>query len=342
VAHDPALAVPLAYAVSRAATFASWRGEAMAWLESCAAVEGDPRVAPADRASWWEERARQRVMNRDPTASAMAQHALGLHRVLGNHTGIFQSLIAIVRATQSDDPSLPALCDELQDLATRHPEWPLRSRLSLAGALAHACALRGDDEGRLAHRVRERDLAASGGLPLLADAADTNIVFALRALGRHHEALAHADTLLRRMGHQESLNVAYAWLGRLGALVSLERWNEVHGDVPQAGAVLRRFGLPLLSNLLAAVAAEEGRPRTAALLIGHAHRSYEAAERAMDSECLQQLADAEAAARAALGNALFEHLVERGTALDGEAAEQVFRAPEDAPSSSATPAPQTL
>lgn len=330
VAHDPALAVPLADAISRAATFVSWRNEACVWLESCAAVEGDPRVAAADRAAWWEERARQRVMNRDPSACQVGYRALELHRALGDPTGMFQSIIAIVRGSTVPGPDLPALCDELESLAAQHPEWPLRRRLALAGALAHACTLRGDHEGRLAQRLRERELACAGGLPLLADAADSNVVFALQALGRHEDALAHATALLDRIGSQETLNVAYAWLGRMTGLVSLQRWNELGAETPRALAVLRRFGLPQLSNLMAWASVSQGRPRAAALLIGYTHQAYAAAGRGMDAECVRQLAGAEAGARAVLGAAEFERLVQEGRTFDDATAERVFVAAEDA------------
>lgn len=323
VQHDPALAVRLAHVVSRATTFVSWRPEALAWLESCAAVVDDGQVRDADRALWWAERARQYVIGREPQASATARRAFELQRALGDEAGMLDAVIAMIRGSLEAHAELPTWCDELEGLAARHPEWPPTAALKVAGALAHACHVRGDTEGKLAQRLREHELATRSGKPLLADVAETNIVAALHQLGRDDEALARANALLARIGSQESLNVAFAWLGRIGALVSLNRWSEVRADVPRAHALMQRFRLPVLADVFAIIAGRQGRPRAAALLIGHAHSAYAAAGRALEPQSLEHLAEAEAAARAALGTALFERLVDEGRGLDDAAAESI-------------------
>jgi hypothetical protein len=229
------------------------------------------------------------------------------------------------------DADLLQHCDELQALAARHPEWPPLTELEVVGALAHACHLRNDYEGKLAHRLREQELALRLGRDSLAEVAETNIIAALQQLGRHEEALARADALLARIGGSESLNVAYAWQGRISLLMLLRRWDEARADLPRVLPLCRRFELPILTDLFAWMAAHEGRPHAAALLIGHARRAYADAGRGMEADALGHLAEAEALARPLLGDAEFAHQVALGQGLDAAAAERIAVQPEDAP-----------
>jgi len=333
LANEPVRAVEMAVWVSRAGSFSTWRLETLRWLESCEAVVEGGTIPPLLRAQWWSERGRQWVMNRNPRARAMNERALDMHRALGDDTGEFLALGCIVRASLEASDDLEEICAAMRTLLARHPEWPLSQSLSLAAVEALACDLRGDHEGRLRHRLMEYDLACRLGRQVSADAADTNVVAALVKLGRHEEALARSGALLERLGNSDSINAAYAWNGYLGSLLALGRHDEFRAAAPRAARVLRKFGLPVLTDQYAVLVAQEGRAHDAARLIGHARSAFKATGMAMEEATRNNLDRAERIVRASLDETTFDKCVAEGRLFDNATADRIALGPPEGPTS---------
>lgn len=86
----------------------------------------------------------------------------------------------------------------------------------------------------------------------------------LGKLGRHGEALARSSTILERLAGSDSGNAAHAWHGHLGSLLALRRFDAFRAAAPRAASILRKLGLPLITDQYALVLAEQGvriRPR---------------------------------------------------------------------------------
>ena len=323
LANEPAGAVEMVNDVVRVASFSAWRHEAQRWLESCESVVESGTLPPLLRAHWWRERARQCLMRRDPRARAMGQRALELHQGLGDDASEFLTLGAIVRASIEDSDDLEALCAAMRALLAQHPEWPLKSSVSLAGAEARACELREDHEGVLRHRLTEHELASRDGWQAMADAADTNVVAALVGLARYDEALARSRTVLERLAGSDSGNEAYAWHGHLGSLLELRRFDEFRTAARLGAGVLRKNGLPMLTSQYAALLAHEGHADDAARMIGHARSAYQACGMAIEGPTLHNLEHAERVARASLDETTFAVRLAEGRGLDDAAADRL-------------------
>jgi predicted ATPase/DNA-binding winged helix-turn-helix (wHTH) protein len=329
VSHHPALAAEMAPAIAKAATFSPWRRETLAWLQSCEAVIDDPRVTAQQRAAWYLEYGRQMAMSRQPRARAVATRARELYLALQDSLGVFLANSAMVRASREPSDDLGELCAQMEALLECHPEWPPRLSGLLAGTQAFACELLGDWENHLEHRMREAELARRTGQAVTADAAETNVIFALHKLGRCEEALARSTALLARIGDSDSENAAYAWENHTAALIELGRFAEVRALAPQAVAVLRRFDLPHFADQAALMLALERHPRNAARLLGHAHQAYESRGRRLEDSCAANLARIEALVRDALDDATYKRLVAEGRALDEAAAGHLLQQPDD-------------
>jgi len=157
----------------------------------------------------------------------------------------------------------------------------------------------------------------------MADAADTNVVTALSELGRNEEALARSRTILERLAGSDSGNAAWAWHGHLGSLLALGRFEEFRFAAPRAASVLRKHGLPLITDQYAVLLAEQGRAHDAARMIGHARSAYQACGMAIEAAHLGNLERAERLARASLDDAIFTRRVAEGRLLDDAAADRL-------------------
>lgn len=315
--HDAALAVALAPRIAMMATFSSWRGEALQWFETSAALLDDATVDDAVRAEWWTELGRQRVIARHSGADEASLRGRELHQRLGNDLGVFMADIGIVRsgATFAEGGGLDTLAQELQQLHDRHPEWGPRTSAVLAGTLAYICRTRDDEEGALRYRIQELEMATRGGLVNAIDSAASNIVATLLNLGRPEEALPRCQELLARIGDQDNINSAYTWCYLLGALARLGRGDEARATLPRVMALSRRFGIPSGLEELAPVLLQERRPRASALLVGHLLRAYRDADAVVRADAASSMAGLEGPARQALGDAGFEALREAGEGM---------------------------
>ena len=329
--------VELACQTAYSATFSYLRVQAMRWLEQCEPLAEHPDTPAPLRARWWRERARQWLMSARPEARAMAERALAISRDIGDDHGEFESLSSLVRQRVGSLQEATAWCEAMRALLARHPEWPAVRALLLAGAESYLCVIRGDSVGLLRCRQRELELALLNGDQNNADAAQSNVVFALQDLGRHDEALAQARALLTRMGDSQAGNAAYAWTGLVTSLRALGHAGEFRAVLPRAAQVLRLHGLPLIGPQCALLLAAEGRWEAALQLTGHTRARYVAAGMTMTDEEIAALTALEQQVRAELGDSRADVLLAEGMALDEAAADSLVLTP-PLPSSSTTKA----
>jgi len=327
--------VMAATATAFVAVFTAWRLEAMQWLESCEPLAEGPEMPPPLRVRWWYERSRQWLVSKHKDARTMAERALALARESGDELGEFNALSILVRAPGEPDETLPSLCEAMRALLARHPEWGPARAYSLAGAEARACDRLGDVEGLLRCRLRELELVRQLGDEAGATGVETNVVFALQALGRHEEALVRSRELVARLGDSDVGNAAYAWTGHFVSLQALGRFAEFRAVLPRAGRVLRVHGLPLLAPQCALVLAAEGRSTEALRVLGHARALFAAKGMVMTNEEVSNLRVVEAQARASLGDAAVDLCLREGETMDETAVEALMLGPSAAPSAAA-------
>jgi len=316
--HDAALAVNLAVRVAAVSIFSSWRRQAARWLDDCAPVIEHPDIPPPLLAAWWHERARQTLMDHDARARDMAAMARALYRELQDDRGAFNATSAMVRGSQHPCEDLPALCDEMQVLLDRHPEWPPNVSLLLIGTRAHVASLQQDWQALLDHRLAELALAQRVSSSAMIDAVETNVMVALLRLGRHDEVIARGRTLLARLSGSDSINAAYAWETLCTALLQTGRFEELRAAARLALPILRRHAMPAVLAVLALMLARERRPDDAARLIGHLQ-----SRQALDGATRlgkQELEEAQALVRNALDPDVYERRLGEGRTLEEAAA----------------------
>jgi predicted ATPase/DNA-binding winged helix-turn-helix (wHTH) protein len=314
--HRPALAVVMAPKVCAVATFTSWRPEALRWLEATEPGLADPAVEPVQRADWWHERARQKLMSRHADARQVAEHARGLYLALGHAKGSFMAGVAIVRASNASEPALRQLCDELQALHDAHPEWQPRTTAVLQGTLAHEANRRGDFEAALGHRTKEHEAWSRMGAHAAADSADSNIVATLHNLGRHEAALERAGALLARLAGKDNINTAYAISTRVSSLTALGHHDEVRREAARTLATVRRYDMPFVLEYWALMLHREGRFHAAARVVGFVQQTYERLGMRFNEENLANVREVEQAVCAALGEQAWRDGMAAGRLLD--------------------------
>jgi len=339
--HAPAASadvVNMVIAAAVAATFSSWRLDALRWLDACAPIAEGGDIPRTLKARWLHERSKQWMMSGRTESRAMAKQALALYREMGDEGWEFELLSNLVRSPGGKVDEVEAMCAQMHSLLARHPEWPLARALVMAGTEAELHELRGDMLGLLRCRQRELELARRLGHADDIDAVETNVVFVLQELGRHDEAVALARGLMARLGERDSGNAAYAWLGLLTSLRELGQYAEFRALVPRAARVLRLHGLPSLGPQCALLLMAEGRTADALRWIGHTRSKFEAAGmtmRPVDTAALDQV---ERSALAELGGNVVAALRAEGAAMDEPAADRLLLARPDGAGTTTVPA----
>jgi hypothetical protein len=325
-AHDLALAARLTALVTPAANFTLWRHESTQWLRALETAMHRPegRALPAAvQAAWWTEFARTGAIRRDPRAAAAAQRALALWDAIGETRQALVAACVCVRSVCAPGADLDRACEDLQKRAAAVPELTVRERLQVHGALVVAATERQDLEAILSGRLTEMALARQLGMEASADAAESNVVFVLHAMGRYAEAAERGRALLARIDASSGSakgNLPWVLHGLLKALVQMGQLDEAHALVPRAWAACEQFGVPVVAPTVAMLAALRRRFRTAAQLIGHAREAFASRGMTMGVVDRDVVAQVQALAGAALGVAVVETLIERGRALDQAAA----------------------
>jgi non-specific serine/threonine protein kinase len=320
---SPLLAVQLAVDVARVATFTVWRHEAHQWLEACAALVDRPEITAQARALWSRERARQAMLDRSPQARAQAQDALAQFETLGDEVGVFDVLVTIVLSPPEPGDDWGPLCDRMQALVDRHPEWHVARRRLLLSARSKICYLAGDLDGALRWVQQERAMVR-GEAPDLTNVVEGNLAFFLGSMQRYEEALAVSGPLLDRIGDSDSGNLPYAWYAHLRALLEQGHLAEARRVMLRAQVAARRFNRPILTDLCALLVALEGQPRAAALLLGHAQAEYEACGMVIEQDPTSDVVRTRALALQGLTPEALDALVAQGRTLDHAGADRLF------------------
>lgn len=163
------------------------------------------------------------------------------------------------------------------------------------------------------------ELARQLGLQASVDAAESNVVFALNAMGRYGEAADRGRALLARIDASPGSakgNLPWVLQGLLKALVPMGRLDEAQALVPRAWTACAHFGVPVVAPAVALLAAMQRRFEAAALMIGYAGAAFAAREMQMGIVDQGIVAQVRALAAEALGAAQGQALVEQGRALD--------------------------
>jgi predicted ATPase/DNA-binding winged helix-turn-helix (wHTH) protein len=328
-AQAPALAAALAAHVTYATTFSAWRGQAHAWI---AAQEPLMRSAPGEafdpalRVLWWNAFARSSIISLSVRKAEIARHARRIAQAHGDTLSRHAAANAMIRALDEPGPELDDACAELIALAEAHPQWPAQTRVVGQAALAMAAYARGDHEGLLAARRSEFAIARCAGLQAAADTAQTNVVAALGALGRHEEALEHARSVLDRIDSMPNANRVWAWDGFIESLLALDRWQEACAAMPRALETGREFDMPMCIPHLATIALKRARHEAAARLLGYALQAFEARGMAIYDATRVRIRQITAECAAALGSERSATLAEEGRSMgDDEAAAAALR-----------------
>ncbi len=198
-------------------------------------------------------------------AVAAGAHAGLLYRCLGAW--------ATIRAKAGDAPEADAALKEAQ--ALERPEWPLRLRM------CHA-----DDQRRVAkylgrmvqsltlsrQYLQMRQDAGAGTVPALSGLADTEL-----AAGQAEAAVRTGLALVAQLeGTRDEQELAHARLNLCAAYLSLDQLQPARRVAVLGWKTAERFGMQAWwADYLALLAALDGRPQAAALLLGFADATYE-------------------------------------------------------------------
>lgn len=326
-AHDPVAAIELTLAASTVATWTAWLGEAAGWVEACEPLIGTGIGGPL-QAAWWRELARFQSFVRGPRTVEAARNACAIERERGDASGLFWSLIPMLRSRLLDEQEFAAARREAQDLLDAHPEWPPRNRVVFSGSLALEYRRRGDFEAAWQHQQDEADLAQRAGLHQIAANAQSNLVATLVGMGRFAQALERLDAI----ADPEVPNAigAHNRVQRLNALIGLDRLDEAWAFAREALQWCRRFDVLDIIQVLALLSARQGRIEVAAMYLGHHRASLARHGASLPADTHAPWREAQRIAAEQLGDAALEAAMQRGEQLSADAADHLLFDHDDA------------
>lgn len=203
-------------------------------------------------------------------AAARAAVALGaeaglLYRCLG--------AMATIHAKAGNSECADAAISEAQ--ALERPDWPLRLRMCLTDDQRRVAKYLGRMEASLTlsrQYVQMRQDAGAGTEPALSALADTEL-----AAGQAEAAARTGLALVAQLeGTREEQELAHARLNLCAAFLSLDQLQPARQTAVLGWKMAERFGMQAWwADYLALLAALEGRPQAAALLLGFADAAYE-------------------------------------------------------------------
>lgn len=180
---------------------------------------------------------------------------------------------AVIFAKAGDAPAADAALREARSL--EKPDWPLRLRI------CHT-----DDQRRVAkylgrmaqsltfsrQYLQMRQDAGAGTVPALSALADTEL-----AAGQAEAAVRTGLALVAQLeGTRDEQELAHARLNLCAAFLSLDQLQPARGTAVLGWKMAERFGMQAWwADYLALLAALDGRPQAAALLLGFADAAYE-------------------------------------------------------------------
>lgn len=275
--HDAETAIALAAAIAhlQAGEFAQ---ECRAMIERTEGLLSES-LAPQARARWLHQAALAFAAEQPARAHRWAQEAVDLHRSLGDTLELYLALCAYLYwRPQSEDPAEAARhADEVARI--ERPDWPASVRAEGANALA--CWLvdeRRFDEALEARR-RSVQLLQRCGHAVREVRVQASLLDSLLGAGCVEEAIERGRELVGRLAGSRiignvpalRLNFAAALLRR-GADADLEQAHEIgRQSWPQAIALDWQA---YWADYLAQLAAQSGRARAAAQLLGYSDAGY--------------------------------------------------------------------
>ncbi len=335
--HDLCRAAQLCARASHVSTFSVWRNECTLWLRALQPAMDSPAglALPADvQATWWTEMGRTATFLGDQQASAAGRRAVALWQPLQQPSAALFAAVVWVRAISQAGDELDQACAALRSLAAELPDATARERFRIHGALTNAALTRGDFAAVLEGRLVEMELARALGLDEMVDTAESNVVEALNALGRHAEAAERGSRLLARIDLRNAdadANLPWVLAGLMEALIETQRLDEALPLVPRACAAGQRYETLVILPVLAWLAASRGHFEAAARLVGHARQRFESRRAVLDNSEERMLQRAQAAAATVLQATRVDELIRHGRSLGDDAA-SALAASGDAPS----------
>ncbi|HEY9239034.1 MAG TPA: hypothetical protein VIP10_09375, partial [Burkholderiaceae bacterium] len=247
-----------------------------------------------------------------------------IERELGDALGLFMSLVPLLRARVLPPAEFEVVRREAKELLDAHPEWPARHRVVFSGSLAMEYRRRGDFESAWRHQQDEADEAERAGLHHLADNARSNLAATLVGLGRFDEALRRVRELLQRSGAAENPIGAHARVQQLNALIGLDRLDEAEALSAEALAWCRRYDVLDIHQVMALLAARQGRAAVAARYLGYHDACLRRRGAELPTDSHAPWREAQHLTEAVLGAATLTALMDEGGRLDATAADRLL------------------
>jgi hypothetical protein len=306
----------------------SLHAERMALADACEARIGPP-VSEALQQRAWIELSCAWADTQKPRSRDAANRALSLARTLArshaDHFMLYHALCRSASATaQAGD--LPAALAPLAELqALEDPAWLAQRLLWGAEAAQVIARIRGDavEALRRSRRLLSLDNARGSDSSIaLGNLIDAELA-AGDALGAARSGAAFVAEL---QGTRHEYSLAYARMNLCAAWLALDDCAQARSVAqaawPQAIVFeLQHYG----AGYLALLAALEGRPRTAARLLGYAEALYAVREEARETNEAVAMTRAQTLARTALGADGFSRAHAEGARLrDGDIAVIAF------------------
>lgn len=326
--HDAALAVALARPLGTALT--SRRLAEATRLYDATEPLWPQAADDAVRLHWLLGAAAMLSLRQPARALRLAQQACAMARALGDARSLARALCLI--ASSRDAAAAPLQDAALAEaMALERDDWPAYLRQHLAGAESIRAYHRGEMARCRDATQRQLLLAEAAGASTHADAARTNLADLELAAGRPEVAVRLGRELVTRwLGTRHARSLASARLNLAHALLACDdaaaaRTVAVDGWPGAASWMLQ----PYWGLALALLAALEGRPRAAALLLGYADEVFrQRGERPEPNEARTR-ERAEGIAITALGKQTMAEIARRGALLSDEQAGRLGLALED-------------
>lgn len=180
---------------------------------------------------------------------------------------------AVIYAKAGDALAADAALNEAQTL--ERPDWPLRLRICHTDDLRRVAKYLGRMEQSLTlsrQYLQMRQDAGAGTVPALSGLADTEL-----AAGEADAAVRTGLALVAQLeGTREEQELAHARLNLCAAHLSLDQLQPARRTAVLGWKMAERFGMQAWwADYLALLAALDGRPQAAALLLGFADAAYQ-------------------------------------------------------------------
>jgi predicted ATPase/DNA-binding winged helix-turn-helix (wHTH) protein len=272
--HDAPLALRLSARAAEVAVLSVWRSEARDWLVACAPLAERDDIDIRWRAIWWANHAKQQMHSSGVGAPEAARRAVDLCVAAHDEWSLAQSLMTLAWTGHFPDTEVRRALADATALCDRHPQWPPRLRCRLIGTEARVHEIVPDFPAALDAYRRQATHARASGMSEAASLASINVANMRRQLGLGEQAL---QTLARCAAEQVDPAGYVAVFSRvlgMRILFELGRFDEALAQLEPVLAAARRIGIASALEVAALGLAQAGRPRAAAILVGHIERSF--------------------------------------------------------------------